>query len=156
MAQVPLRLMRVLELCGSQTFVALGFENWFKRQRANTVEVNTGGGKGRPSCRRFFWSKRWAPRQNGASAASYRVRDVECNGTSTEANWHSEWSGSKHHVNQSWTSCARVRQSERLSLLKIVTKVIPGYSDEVGGCRNASPGYSEGLAERKKLRGRGN
>jgi len=37
--------------------------------------------------------------------------------------------------------------------IKKITKVIPGHSDEVGGCRNAYPGLADGLAGKKKHRG---
>jgi hypothetical protein len=48
-----------------------------------------------------------------------------------------------------------VRQSGFARLLEKMTKVIFRDTDEVGGCRNASPEFAEGLAEGKKHRRQG-
>ena len=85
-------------------------------------------------------------------AASKRDMRLERNRTGGGADLGSYWRGLGQSVERSGTDCAKVRQSGFRELIKKMTKVIFPGSDEVGGCRNASPEVAEGWGEGIKPR----
>jgi len=107
---------------------------------SNAVAVRTGGGKGQPSCRRFFCAlRRTAGTAGERTAVGKRDRQVERFQTPIAADSYRVWRGSVQLVHGTGTDLTRSATVCIASLQKIVTKVIFLITDEVGGCNNAHP-----------------